>query len=275
MQRRDGSSGSDSGFQKSLLVRCMQGWRRETFHDPMPVVSIDHRVDIAREGPAASSFRHIVTSGRRRAGDIALHSSMQGLFHVARSSKESVGLRPSNRFFAHVFSSMPECLRIHLEEARLPSASLLSHKHPDHRLGIRRMSFLSSRTDWFPNCGTSGVTGDIPRISTRAVRYRACCALFRCALRTLPRPTSPGQSARPGAGPQTAFAADEKCTTRSGKRVGVASRHLRYGIAESQENPKPSSPLPTTFADWLRTIGANCAPASFSRKELPRDIRIA
>lgn len=73
----------------------------------MPVVSIDHRVDIAREGPAASSFRHIVTSGRRRAGDIALHSSMQRLFHVARSSKESVGLRPSNRFLRMCFLPCP------------------------------------------------------------------------------------------------------------------------------------------------------------------------
>lgn len=131
---------------KSLLVRCMQEWRRETLHDPMPVVSIDHGVDIPREGRAASSCRHIVTSGRRRAGDFALHSSMQGFVSCGQEFQGKCRIEAVEPSFAHVFSSMPEYLRIHLEDARPPSASLLSHKHPDHRLGIRRMSFLSSRT---------------------------------------------------------------------------------------------------------------------------------
>ena len=150
----------------------MQGWRRETLHDPMPVVSIDHRVDIPREGRAASSFRHIVTSGRRRAGDIALHSSMQRLFHVARSSKESVGLRPSNRLLRMCFLPCPNAF------------GFISKK----RACLRHRSCPTSiRTiDWaygacrscrpapigFLDCETSGVTGDIPRISARAVRYR-------------------------------------------------------------------------------------------------------
>lgn len=171
----------------------------------MPVVSIDHRVDIPREGRAASSLRHIVTSGRRRAGDIALHSSMQRLFHVARSSKESVGLRPSNRLLRMCFLPCPNAF------------GFISKK----RACLRHRSCPTSiRTiDWaygacrscrpapigFLNRETSGVTGDIPRISARAMRYRvgratcrrrasalrACCVFFRCRVAHLAKARRP------------------------------------------------------------------------------------